>query len=150
MLPQTVARCAEIDQVIAIKEATGDIQRTKDILELCGSNIVVYSGDDLTSVDLILAGAKGSISVTANIAPKLMAEICSAALDGNETLANSLNSKLMSLHRNLFVESNPIPVKWALIEMGKINPGIRLPMTELAAEYHELVRQDLRTAEIIN
>ncbi|MFT5210804.1 MAG: 4-hydroxy-tetrahydrodipicolinate synthase [Flavobacterium sp.] len=150
MLPETVARCAEIDQVIAIKEATGDIQRTKDILELCGSKIVVYSGDDLTSVDLILAGAKGSISVTANVAPKLMAEVCSAALDGNETLANALNSKLMPLHRNLFVESNPIPVKWALIEMGKINPGIRLPMTVLAPEHHERVRQDLKNAEIIN
>jgi 4-hydroxy-tetrahydrodipicolinate synthase len=150
MLPETVARCAEIEQVIAIKEATGNIQRTRDILELCGSKIVVYSGDDATSVDLMLAGAKGSISVTANVAPKEMAEVCKAALEGNESLANSLNSNLMQLHQDLFVESNPIPVKWALEEMGKIKSGIRLPMTVLAPEYHELVRQALRKAEIIN
>ncbi|MFT7688486.1 MAG: 4-hydroxy-tetrahydrodipicolinate synthase [Candidatus Azotimanducaceae bacterium] len=150
MLPATVARCAEIEQVIAIKEATGNIQRTRDILELCGSKIVVYSGDDATSVDLMLAGAKGSISVTANVAPKEMAEVCKAALEGNASLANSLNSNLMQLHQDLFVESNPIPVKWALEEMGKIKSGIRLPMTVLAPEYHELVRQALRKAEIIN
>jgi len=143
-----VARCAEIEQVIAIKEATGNIQRTRDILELCGTKIVVYSGDDETFVDLILAGAKGSISVTANVAPKRLSEVCVAALDGNKTLANSLNKQLLPLHRDLFVESNPIPVKWALGEMGKIKMGIRLPMTELASEYHEKLRQALRSAEI--
>jgi len=148
MLPETVARCAEIEQVIAIKEATGNIQRTRDILELCGTKIVVYSGDDETFVDLILAGAKGSISVTANVAPKRLSEVCVAALDGNKTLANSLNKQLLPLHRDLFVESNPIPVKWALGEMGKIKMGIRLPMTELASEYHEKLRQALRSAEI--
>lgn len=149
MLPETVAKCAEIDQVIAIKEATGNIQRTKEILELCGGKIVVYSGDDETFVDLILAGAKGSISVTANVAPKRLSEVCAAALDGNGELANTLNEKLLPLHRDLFIESNPIPVKWALAEMGKIKRGIRLPMTELAPEYHEKVRQALRAAELI-
>ncbi len=148
MLPETVARCVEIDQVKAIKEATGDIERTKQILELCGSDIVVYSGDDATAIDLILNGAKGTISVTANVAPKSVAEACHAAIAGDAALANSINEKLMSLHRDLFLESNPIPVKWALAEMGKIEKGIRLPLTELSPEYHDSIRRALRQAEV--
>lgn len=150
MLPETVARCAGIKQVVAIKEATGDLQRTLQILELCGSNMVVYSGDDITSVELMLNGASGTISVTANVAPQLVSDVCRAAVAGDRELAHSLNEKLMSLHRDLFVESNPIPVKWALAEMGKIEKGIRLPLTELSPEYQDVVRQAMRQAEVIN
>lgn len=149
MLPETVARCAGIAQVKAIKEATGDLQRTLDILELCGSNMVVYSGDDSTAIELMLNGAKGTISVTANVAPKKMAAACQAALKGDAELANSINEQLIGLHRDLFVESNPIPVKWALAEMGKIESGIRLPLTELADRYHEVIRLALRQAEVM-
>ncbi len=149
MMPATVARCSKIDQVIGIKEATGDLQRTLDILELCGDSMIVLSGDDATSVDLMLNGAKGTISVTANVAPNLMSKVAEAALLGHEAKANELNSRLMSLHTDLFVESNPIPVKWALGAMGKIGPGIRLPLTELSPEYHEIVRNAMRQAEII-
>ena len=150
MLPETVARCSEIDQVFAIKEATGSIERTKQILELCGDSMLVYSGDDETAVDLMLNGAKGAISVTANVTPKQCAEICRLAIAGDATAAHKLNEKLMPLHRDLFVESNPIPVKWALAEMGKIGNGIRLPMTPLSDEYHERVRQAMRHADVIS
>ena len=150
MLPTTVARCAEIEQVVAIKEATGDLQRTIEILELCGPDMVIYSGDDATAVDLMLNGASGTISVTANVAPKEMGEVCRAAVSGDAELANSLNERLTALHRDLFLESNPIPVKWALAEMGKIGRGIRLPLTELSPEYQDDVRQAMRQAGVIN
>ena len=150
MLPTTVARCAEIEQVVAIKEATGDLQRTIEILELCGPDMVIYSGDDATAVDLMLNGASGTISVTANVAPKEMGEVCRAAVSGDAELANSLNERLTALHRDLFLESNPIPVKWALAEMGKIGRGIRLPLTELSPEYQGDVRQAMRQAGVIN
>ncbi len=148
MMPATVARCSKIEQVKGIKEATGDIQRTRDIIELCGDSMDVLSGDDPTAIELILAGGKGTISVTANVAPNLMSKICTAALAGNADEANDLNSKLVDLHNDLFVESNPIPVKWALAQMGKIDTGIRLPLTELSAEYHDIVTQALKRAEI--
>jgi len=150
MLPTTVARCAEIEQVVAIKEATGDLQRTIEILELCGPDMVIYSGDDATAVDLMLNGASGTISVTANVAPKEMGEVCRAAVSGDAELANSLNERLTALHRDLFLESNPIPVKWALAEMGKIGRGVRLPLTELSPEYQGDVRQAMRQAGVIN
>lgn len=150
MLPETVARCSEIDQVFAIKEATGDIERTKQILELCGDSMLVYSGDDETAVDLMLNGAKGAISVTANVTPKQCAEICRLAIAGDATAAHKLNENLMPLHRDLFVESNPIPVKWALAEMGRVGNGIRLPMTPLSNEHHERVRQAMRHADVIS
>jgi 4-hydroxy-tetrahydrodipicolinate synthase len=149
LLPQTVARCAELEQVVAIKEATGDVQRTIEILELCGEKIVVYSGDDSTAVELMLNGAKGTISVTANVAPKQMAEVCHAAVAGDVELARGLNAKLKTLHQDLFVESNPIPVKWALSELGMIKNGIRLPLTELSSDFHDVVRDALRAAELI-
>ena len=150
MQAATVARLAELPQVVAIKEATGDVNRTLEILELCGGKLVVYSGDDLTAVDLMLNGAKGTISVTANVAPDQMAAVCKAAVEGDADKARALNSKLMGLHKGLFVESNPIPLKWALAEMGKIEKGIRLPLTELSPQYHEIVRDALRQAGIIN
>lgn len=146
MLPETVARLAALDEVIAIKEATGDVNRTLEILELCGSELVVYSGDDATAVDLMLNGAKGTISVTANVAPAAMAAVCAAAVDGDADLAGSLNEKLMGLHTGLFVEANPIPVKWALAEMGRIGSAIRLPLTPLSEEFHEAIRAALQQA----
>jgi 4-hydroxy-tetrahydrodipicolinate synthase len=150
MLPETVARCAEIEQVFAIKEATGDIERTKQILALCGDSMLVYSGDDETAVDLMLNGASGAISVTANVTPKQCAEICRLAISGDGIAAHKLNEKLMPLHLDLFLESNPIPVKWALAEMGKIGHGIRLPMTQLSDEHHERVRRAMRHADVIS
>lgn len=149
MMPATVARCSKLDHVFGIKEATGDIQRSLDIQELCGDSMVIFSGDDATFVDLILSGAKGTISVTANVAPELMSNICNAALQGDGVLAKKLNEKLLRLHTDLFVESNPIPVKWALAKMGKIESGIRLPLTELSPEYHEIVLEAMRQAEIL-
>lgn len=148
MLPETVARLADLDEVIAIKEATGDVGRTREILELCGSKLVVYSGDDATSVDLMLNGAKGTISVTANVAPAAMHAVSEAAIAGDAERANELNKPLLALHDDLFVEANPIPVKWALAEMGKIGSHIRLPLTPLSAEYHDVVRAALAQANI--
>ena len=150
ILPETVARLIQIPQVVAIKEATGDVNRTVRVLELCGSEVVVYSGDDETAVDLMLNGARGVISVTANVAPSQMAEVCKAAVAGDSETANRLNAPLMGLHKGLFVESNPIPVKWALAEMGKIDNGIRLPLTELSSQFHDQIREALRSAGITN
>jgi 4-hydroxy-tetrahydrodipicolinate synthase len=149
MMPATVARCSKLDQVIGIKEATGDLQRSLDIQELCGDSMIVLSGDDATSVDLILNGAQGTISVTANIAPKLMSNVVNAARQGDSELAKRLNKNLMGLHIDLFVESNPIPVKWALAKMGKIELGIRLPLTELSPEYHKIIVAAMQQAEIL-
>ncbi len=148
MLPETVARLAKLDQVIAIKEATADLNRTLEILELCGNDLVVYSGDDATAVDLMLGGAKGTISVTANVAPAKMHAVCEAAVAGDAGKARSLNEALLGLHTGLFVEANPIPVKWALAQMGKIGPEIRLPLTPLSAQYHDAVRAAMKQAGI--
>lgn len=149
MLPQTVARLAEIDQVKAIKEATGNLARTEEILALCKTPIVVYSGDDATFVDLIASGASGTISVTANVAPLELAEVCRLALAGNLAEARAANTKLQGLHETLFVESNPIPVKWALAQMGRIGAGIRLPLTPLSSHHQPAVRDALRSAGVI-
>ncbi|MBQ74504.1 MAG: 4-hydroxy-tetrahydrodipicolinate synthase [Gammaproteobacteria bacterium] len=148
MLPETVRRLSEIEQVVAIKEATGDISRTQEILELCGPEMIVYSGDDASACELMLTGAKGTISVTANVAPAQMAAVCKAAVAGNADEANALNEPLTALHDDLFLESNPIPVKWALMEMGKIGTGIRLPLTELSDPYHDKVRRAMRQAGV--
>lgn len=148
MLPETVRRLSEIKQIIAIKEATGNISRAVEILELCGPDMVVYSGDDATACDLMLNGAQGTISVTANVAPAKMALLCKAAVAGKAEEANALNEPLIGLHDSLFLESNPIPVKWALLEMGKIKKGIRLPLTELSSEFHDELRQAMRQAGV--
>lgn len=150
MLPETVARLASIENIVGIKEATGDLQRAIEILELCGKDVVVYSGDDATAVDLMLNGAQGAISVTANVVPGQMATVCEAAIKGDAETANALNRKLMALHERLFVESNPIPVKWALAKMGKIKTGLRLPLTELSAKYHDTVTDALKQAGVVN
>lgn len=150
MLPDTVRRLMDIPQVVGIKEATGDVQRTREIIELCGTEFVIYSGDDATACDLMLNGAKGTISVTANVVPSQMAAMCEAAVAGDGSTAVELDKPLRGLHGGLFVEANPIPVKWALKEMGRIGGGIRLPLTELSAQYHEQVRDALRQAGALN
>ncbi len=140
MLPETVARLAQIKNIIGVKEASGDLDRGIKIKQLCGSDFMVVSGEDAQAMDSILAGGQGVISVTANVAPRLMHEMCKAALAGDRTTAQQLNAKLEDLHRDLFIESNPIPTKWALHEMGLIPAGIRLPLTSLDEQYHETLR----------
>ncbi len=146
MLPETVARLAGISNIIGIKEATGDLQRGKQIMDECGAKLDVYSGDDATAMELILMGARGDISVTANVAPKLMHEMCAAALAGDRVTASTINDRLIALHQKLFVESNPIPVKWALYDMGLIPDGIRLPLTELDKKFHDVIRDAVKQA----
>lgn len=146
MLPETVERLASISNIVGIKEATGKVERAREILERCGERLDVYSGDDATAMELILAGGKGDISVTANVVPRAMHAMCDAALRGDRQAAAQINDRLALLHKNLFLESNPIPVKWALVEMGLIPPGIRLPMTPLAEQFHAPVREALREA----
>lgn len=149
MLPETVERLASIDNIIGIKEATGDIQRVTDIIGRCGTGFEVYSGDDATAMEAILAGARGDISVTANVAPKAMHEMCIAALNNERDAAEKINNQLMCLHTNLFVEANPIPVKWAMAEMGKMGLGIRLPLTVLAEDNQKIVRDALQQAGVL-
>ena len=149
MLPETVERLSPISNIIGIKEATGDLERAREILERCGDRLDLYSGDDSTAMELILLGGKGDISVTANVAPRAMHEMCSAAFAGDRSAAETWNRPLEDLHRDLFIESSPIPVKWALHEMGLIPSGIRLPLTVLADSCQQTVRQALRTAGIV-
>jgi 4-hydroxy-tetrahydrodipicolinate synthase len=148
MLPETVARLAVLPNIIGIKEATGDVTRCQMIIERCGARLDLYSGDDAMALEILLQGGKGVISVTANVAPKAMHEMCDAALKGDHHTAKQINHRLGGLHRDLFIESNPIPVKWALTEMGMIPPGIRLPLTPLSQEYHDQVRHALRMAGV--
>lgn len=148
ILPETVERLAKIQHIIAIKEATGKLERAQDILQRCDKNFAVYSGDDATALDLMLHGAKGVISVTANIAPRKMAAMCEAALTGNEALAKQINAELMLLHQRLFLESNPIPAKWALQQMGKIQSGIRMPLLPLDSRYHQDVKEAMQNAGV--
>ncbi|MFG0379957.1 4-hydroxy-tetrahydrodipicolinate synthase [Pseudomonas sp. zbq_18] len=149
MLPETVERLSKIANIIGIKEATGDLQRAKDILDRVSSDFLVYSGDDATAVELMLMGGKGNISVTANVAPRAMAELCAAAIAGDAATARAINDRLMPLHKNLFIESNPIPVKWALHEMGLMADGIRLPLTWLSPRCHEPLRQAMRQTGVL-
>ncbi|MFZ5594072.1 MAG: 4-hydroxy-tetrahydrodipicolinate synthase [Pseudomonadota bacterium] len=149
MLPETVERLSVISNIVGIKEATGNLERGREILERCGDRLDLYSGDDATAVDLILMGAKGDISVTANVAPRAMHEMCAAALRGDREQAHAINRRLMPLHQTLFVESNPIPVKWALHELGLIPSGIRLPLTPLSPRHHAAVRQAMQEAGVL-
>jgi len=144
----TTVRLAELPNVIGIKDATANIERGTDLIKRAPPGFAVYSGEDSTALALILLGGQGVISVTANVAPRLMHEMCAAALAGDVARARECNMKLLALHKRLFVEANPIPVKWALREMGMIEGGIRLPLTPLAAQYHEAVREALREAGI--
>ncbi len=149
LLPETIEQLAGIKNIIGVKEATGKIDRAEDILKRCGADFFVYSGDDDTGMELMLHGAKGVISVTANVAPQKMVSMCEAALQGNRTLAEKINAELQPLHKKLFLESNPIPAKYALHCMGKIQPGIRLPLLPLDKRYHEEVKQAMQNAGVI-
>ncbi len=149
LLPETIAKLATIPNIIGIKEATGKLDRTEQILKLCGKNFAIYSGDDATAMDLILLGAKGTISVTANVAPLKMHTMCMAALAGNRALAETINAELMPLHNKLFLESNPIPTKWAMQQMGLISGGIRLPLTPLGEKFHPELKTAMQGAGLI-
>ena len=148
MLPETVERLASISNIVGIKEATGDLDRARQIIEACGDRLDVFSGDDATAMECILLGAKGDISVTANVVPRAMHAMCQAALDGNREQATAMDQDLRGLHETLFIESSPIPVKWALAEMGLIGEGIRLPLIPLSEASKEPVRQAMRVAGI--
>ncbi len=150
MLPETVARLASHPNIVGIKEATGDVERGMQILSLCGDSIALYSGDDATSTELMLGGAKGNISVTANVAPKIMSDMCVAAIAGDREKAEALNGLVSDLHNNLFLEANPIPVKWALQEMGLIDGGIRLPLTPFSEQFQAPLRAALISASCIS
>lgn len=149
ILPETVVRLAENPNIVGIKEATGNVMRAQMLISQCGDKLDVFSGDDAIALDVMLAGGKGVLSVTANVAPRQMHALCSAALAGEKERAQELNASLIPLHKALFVETNPIPVKWALQEIGLISEGIRLPLTPLSSEYHDVVRQALQHAKIL-
>ena len=136
----TVLRLSQISNIIGIKDATGNMGRGFDLLCRAPKDFAVYSGDDASSLAFLLQGGHGTISVTANVAPKLVHEMCVAVFEGELTTARSINSKLLRLHFDLFVEANPIPVKWAVAQMGLMETGLRLPLTSLSEEHHELVR----------
>jgi 4-hydroxy-tetrahydrodipicolinate synthase len=149
MLPETVLRLSSISNIVGIKEATGDLQRAQQIISQCPADFAVYSGDDHTARELMLLGGKGDISVTANVAPAMMAQLCAAALAGDAARAAQIDKILKPVHDAMFVESNPIPAKWALSELGLMAGAIRLPLTPLAAEYEESVRAALKSAELL-
>lgn len=146
MLNDTVVRLADIPNITGVKDATGDLARGKELIQLVGDRMAVYSGDDATAVELILLGAKGNISVTANVLPKDMADMCRLALEGNAEDARKIDQRLAALNNKLFVEANPIPVKWALQQLGLIQEGIRLPLTPLSEMYHQDVLAALKGA----
>lgn len=149
LLPETVQRLTSISNIVGIKEATGDLERARQLIENVPEGFAVYSGDDATAVELMLLGGHGNISVTANVAPAAVAQMCEAAITGDADTAHAINQRIDVLHHALFVEANPIPVKWALKEMGRIDSGIRLPLTGLSAEYHAQVREALRSAGVL-
>jgi 4-hydroxy-tetrahydrodipicolinate synthase len=150
MLAATVQRLSTIDNIIGIKEATGSIERAQEIIALCDDSFELYTGDDATAMECILAGARGDISVTANVVPKIMHDMCTAALNGDKVLAAELNTKIEILHNKLFVESNPIPAKYALTKMGMMPKGLRLPLTYLSSECHDEVDQALKQVGVID
>jgi 4-hydroxy-tetrahydrodipicolinate synthase len=146
MSNETILRLAEIPNIIGVKDATGNIGRGYDLLRLAPKSFAVYSGDDPTAMALMLAGGAGNISVTANVTPRAMHEMCVAAIAGDIAKAVELNNKMFPLHQKLFIEPNPVPVKWALAEMGMMPAGLRLPLVPLASECHAAVRAALREA----
>ena len=153
MSNDTLLRLASIKNIVGIKDATGSIERGTDLLLRAKlipdiGDFAIYSGDDATGMALMLLGGHGVISVTANVAPKLMQEMCVAAMAGNVKKACEINAKLFGLHQKLFIEANPIPVKWVLQQMGLIQAGIRLPMVKCSAQYHDVLRAEMLKAEI--
>lgn len=149
LLPETVERLAAHSQIIGIKEATGSVERGAEILARCGDDFLLLSGDDASCRQLILGGAQGVVSVTANVAPRLMRAMVAAALEGDIVQAAELDNRLAGLHKTLFVESNPIPAKWALERLGLISSGIRLPLTWLAERHRAILSDAMRHAGVI-
>ncbi|MFH1818570.1 MAG: 4-hydroxy-tetrahydrodipicolinate synthase [Pseudomonadota bacterium] len=145
----TTLRLADVPGIVGIKDATGSMERAADLLRRAPEGFALYTGDDASALPFMLLGGHGVISVTANVAPKLMHELCAAAFAGNLTRARELNNALLPLHSKLFVEANPIPVKWACAELGLISPALRLPLTPLSAGLHDTVRDALRHARLI-
>lgn len=148
MSNDTALRLAQVPNIVGIKDATGDLARGADLARRAPAGFALYSGDDATALGFMLLGGHGVISVTANAAPKQMSDMCRAAIAGDVVGARTINQTLLGLHRDLFVEANPIPVKWVLAQMGRIGNGIRLPLTPLSESRHELVRQAMRQAGI--
>ncbi len=149
MSNDTVLRLAKVKNIVGVKDATGGVERGTDLLLRAPKQFAIYSGDDATGMALMLLGGHGVISVTANVAPKLMHEMCVAAMAGKVKEACEINAKLFALHQKLFIEANPIPVKWVLQEMGLIKSGIRLPMVNCSAQYHDVLRAAMKNAELI-
>jgi 4-hydroxy-tetrahydrodipicolinate synthase len=145
---ETLLRLAKLRNIIGVKDATGNLERGVDLLRLAPADFAVYSGDDGSALPLMLVGGHGVISVTANVAPRLMHEMCVAAIAGDTRRARELNNKLMPLHKSLFVEPNPTPVKWVAEQMGLVEGGIRLPLTRLSQQHHDLLRSAMRHAEL--
>jgi len=148
MVPDTIGRLAALENIIGIKEATAEVNRVAEIRERAGEEFLLLSGDDATACDFLLAGGHGVISVTANVAPRLMHELCSAVLQGDAASARDIDSRLQALHRDLFLEANPIPVKWAVHELGLVKAGIRLPLTWLSEQYRDKVKAAMNYAEV--
>ena len=148
MLPETIARLAKHDNIFGVKEATGDIDRLRAIRALVGEDFTLYSGDDFTALPFIEQGGHGVVTVSGNVAPRQMATMCQLALEGKSGEAKAIDDTLQPLNKMLFVESNPIPVKWAVAEMGLIESHIRLPLTPFSAQYHEAMRAAMRTAGV--
>jgi 4-hydroxy-tetrahydrodipicolinate synthase len=146
----TVIRLSQVPNIVGIKEATGSVERAQDLMKRVRKGFLVFSGDDVTALSYILLGAHGVISVTANVAPRLMHDLCAAARAGKAAEAIAINNRLLGLHKNLFLESNPIPVKWALNRMGRVAEGIRLPLTPFTAPHHETLAASLREAGCID
>ena len=146
LLPETVSRLADIENIVGIKEASGDLARCRQLLDMCGDRIAIYSGDDATALDTILAGGRGNISVTANVVPAEMHDVCRLALQGDADGAAAINAPLMALHSKLFLEGNPVPVKWAMAQMGLIESGLRLPLVELNPAFRVPLRDAMQAA----
>ena len=149
MLPETVGRLSPIANIVGVKEATGDLSRVKKIRDLTCAYFAIYTGDDATSREFCLLGGNGTITVTGNVAPRLVHEMITAAMAGDKETALAIDTKLAALHKNLFIQSNPIPVKWAVTEMGLMGKGIRLPLTWLTEDCFNAVRDAMRQAEVI-
>lgn len=149
LLSETVVRLSHISNIIGIKDATGDLARCRELVSVCDKKFNLLTGDDASALAFMLQGGHGDISVTANVAPKLMHDMCMAALSNKVQLAGELNTRLMPLHKALFVEPNPIPVKWAVQQLGLIEEGIRLPLTPLADQYHAVVREAMEASGVI-
>ena len=149
MSVQTTARLSEISNIIGIKDATGDLTIIRELVKSCPEDFLLLTGDDATALDFLLLGGHGGISVTANVTPKELQKVYMTAIAGNTEVARQANKELTNLHQNLFLESNPIPVKWALHKMGLCSKGIRLPLLELSSEFRPVIENDLKELNLL-